>query len=347
MPINPSFLPRLQKIKYVRTILTESKYVTELFRKIPRCDVVHIFSASYFSFLLAPTPAVLIAKLFGKPTILNYRSGEAEDHLTRWRRTVSPIIRLFDFIVVPSGYLVEVFSRFGFEASAIFNSLDVNRFRYRSRKPLRPVFLSNRNFEELYNVSCTLRAFGIIQKSFPNAELLIAGEGSERQKLESLAAELKLENVTFLERVSPDDMPGVYDRADIYLNSPNIDNMPNSVIEAFSCGLPVVTTNAGGITFIVENGRTGMLVEVNDHEGLAEAAIEVLEDPNLAERLTLNARAECEKYAWDNVKPKWTGLYKKLANRPGESEECSKNYQSLRKRAFGKLPIEADRSRVR
>jgi glycosyltransferase involved in cell wall biosynthesis len=328
LPINPSFLPRLQKIKYVRTALTESKYVAELFRKIPRCDVVHIFSASYFSFLLAPTPAVLIAKLFGKPTILNYRSGEAEDHLTRWRRTVSPIVRLFDFVVTPSGYLVEVFSRFGFEASTIFNSLDVKRFRYRPRKPLRPVFLSNRNFEELYNVSCTLRAFAIIQKRFPDSELLIAGEGNERQKLESLAAELKLENVTFLERVSPDDMPGVYDRADIYLNSPNIDNMPNSVIEAFSCGLPVVTTNAGGIPFIVENGRTGMLVEVNDHEGLAEAAVKVLEDPSLAERLILNARAECEKYTWDNVKPKWTGLYKELANRPASLTNARKTIKA-------------------
>lgn len=324
LPINPKFLPGLQKIKYVRTLLTQIKYIASLFLKVPRCDVVHVFSASYFSFLLAPTPAVLIAKLFGKPAILNYRSGEALDHLTRWRRTVTPIIRLFDRIVVPSGYLVEVFSRFGFEASTIFNSIDTNRFRYRTRKPLRPVFLSNRNFEELYNVGCTLRAFSLIQARFPEAHLIVAGEGPERAKLETLATELKLANIDFAGRISPADMPSLYDKADVYLNSPNIDNMPNSVIEAFSCGLPVVSTNAGGIPFIVESGKTGMLVEINDHNALAKAAIEILENEKLADEIIGNTRDECEKYDWRNVRPGWAGLYTELANRPTNARKTFK-----------------------
>src|SRR5215204_1958399 len=90
--INPSFFPTLQKIKYVRTGLTSIKYVADLLLKMPQYDIIHIFSASYFSFLLAPTPAVLISKLFRKRTILNYHSGEARDHLFRWRRTAIPTI---------------------------------------------------------------------------------------------------------------------------------------------------------------------------------------------------------------------------------------------------------------
>src|SRR5262245_58736790 len=95
LPHNPRLpgpLRLLQLIKYVRTIVTSLIYCLALALRIPKHDVIHIFSASYFSFLLAPTPAILIAKLFGKKAILNYHSGEAEDHLRCWPRTAIPII---------------------------------------------------------------------------------------------------------------------------------------------------------------------------------------------------------------------------------------------------------------
>ncbi|HEY7545642.1 MAG TPA: hypothetical protein VID27_12200, partial [Blastocatellia bacterium] len=159
LPINPR-LPgpfrKLQSIKYVRTILTSVLYWALLFARVRRYDIIHVFSASYFSFLLAPTPAILVAKLFGKKIVLNYRSGEAADHLLRWRRTAIPTIRLVDEIAVPSGYLVDVFAQFGLAARPIFNFVDTDRFRFKERHPLRPIFLSNRNFEPLYNVSCVL-----------------------------------------------------------------------------------------------------------------------------------------------------------------------------------------------
>src|SRR5690606_5418823 len=150
LPVNPRLpgpLRMLQRIKYVRTLVTETVYLATLLLRLPRIDVAHIFSASYFSFLLAPAPALLIARLFGKKTLLNYRSGEAEDHLSRWRRTALPVLRRADRIVVPSGYLVDVFARFGLEAEAIPNFVDFDLFRFRERDPLRPVFLANRNLE--------------------------------------------------------------------------------------------------------------------------------------------------------------------------------------------------------
>ena len=314
-PINPQFFPSLQKIKYLRTIITELKYIFDLFAKIPRYDVIHIFSASYFSFVLAPTPAVLIAKLFGKKTILNYRSGEAEDHLQKWRHSVLPIIRLFDKIVMPSGYLVDVFAKFDLKAESVFNFVNTQNYRFRQRNSLRPVFLSNRNFEPLYNVACTLRAFALIQERIPEAKLIIAGDGSEKDKIHRLAKELNLKNVEFLGRVSPDEMPELYDQADIYLNSPNIDNMPNSVIEAFAAGTAVVSTNAGGIPYIVENGETGLLTEVNDHADLARQALRLLENDDLAKKIIAKAHENCVKYSWEKVRGQWLTLYSELAKK--------------------------------
>jgi hypothetical protein len=105
LPINPrlpGILRKLQSIKYVRTVTTSVLYILNLLREVRKYDVIHIFSASYLSFLIAPTPAILVSKLYGKKILLNYHSGEAEDHLQRWPRTTKPIIKLVDRVVVPS-----------------------------------------------------------------------------------------------------------------------------------------------------------------------------------------------------------------------------------------------------
>jgi len=94
LPINPRLtepMHLLQRVKYVRTIVTSFAYGLSLLCRVPRMDIVHAFSASYWSFLLAPVPAMLVGRLFRKEVILNYRSGEADDHLTRWRTAVSPM----------------------------------------------------------------------------------------------------------------------------------------------------------------------------------------------------------------------------------------------------------------
>ena len=131
LAVNPSLpgpLATLQRIKFVRTVVTSIAYLFSLLRTVPRYDVIHAFSASYWSFVLAPLPAMLVARLFGKRVVLNYHSGEAEDHLTRWRRTAIPAMRMAHRIVVPSAYLVDVFARFGLPAMAIHNFVDVERF---------------------------------------------------------------------------------------------------------------------------------------------------------------------------------------------------------------------------
>jgi glycosyltransferase involved in cell wall biosynthesis len=293
--------------------------VASLLGRLAGYDVVHVFSASYWSFLLAPFPAMVVGRLYGKQVLLNYRSGEADDHLTRWRRTAVPGMRLAHAIVVPSAYLVDVFSRHGLRATSIFNFVEVDRIPYRPRPRPRPVFLSNRNFEPLYNVACVLRAFARVQGEVPEASLIVAGDGSQRVMLERLAAELGVSNVTFVGRRQPNEMQALYGQADVYLNAPDIDNMPNSILEAFAAGLPVVTSDAGGIPYIVDHDRNGLVVPRGNDAALAAAALRVLREPGLADRLSATARQDClSHYVWSSVGTDWAQLYRSLAAASGK-----------------------------
>ena len=333
-PALPGPLRWLQSIKYLRTIITSLMYWSLLLLNVPRYDLIHVFSASYFSFLLAPAPAMFFAKLFRKKCVLNYHSGEAEDHFRCWPRTAIPLVRLADNVIVPSEYLVKVFAKFGVEAGAISNMIDIDHFTYRERTSLKPRFLSNRNLYPLYNVACILKAFAIIQKEHPDASLVLAGDGKERSNLARLAQELGLRNVTFTGLVPPDEMPKLYDAADIFLNSSNIDNMPGSILESFASGLPVVTTNAGGIPYIVSHEKTGLLVSRDDHEALAEAALRLLRDPAFATAMTTRAYSEVGQYTWPAVRDDWVNLYEKLDQGLQPSHRKTSHDEPLETRAF-------------
>lgn len=308
-----SFLRVFQRIKYLRTIFTQLKYLWILLSELRRFDVIHVFSASYTSYLISTLPPLFVGKLYGKKVILNYHSGEAADHFERWGWLVQPTIKRFDSVVVPSDYLVKVFSDFGFEAVAIPNFVDAEIYEFKPKKTAAPVFLSNRNLEPLYNVGAILRAFRLIREKYPQAELLIAGSGSELEKLERIADELNLENVKFLGAVSQREMPALYHQASVYLNSSNIDNMPLSIIEAFACGTPVVTTNAGGIPFMVGHEETGLLVERENFTALAREAVRLVEDQNLRHKIIKQAYDESQKkYSWQAVREKWLNVYLKF-----------------------------------
>lgn len=312
VPNNPE--TPFQNIKFARTIFASVKFLFLLFKKIPPADIVHIFSSGTTSYIISTLPPLFTAKLFRKKTILHYHTGEAEAHLKNWKRTAKPTMKMFDEIVVPSQFLVDVFAEFGLRAKPIFNFVEGEKFVFRARNPLRPIFLSNRNFEAHYKVGDVLRAFRLIQNALPEARLLIAGRGSEEARLKELAKNLELKNTEFLGRIENAEMPKIYDKADVYLNSSIVDNMPLSFIEAFSCGLPVVSYASGGIPHICESGKTALLVEKNDYESLAREAIRLVENNELAQKIIAEARRNCVKYTWENVRGRWLDIYQNLAS---------------------------------
>jgi glycosyltransferase involved in cell wall biosynthesis len=317
-PPLPRALSWAEGIPGLRTILREPIYFWHLRRGLKNVDVAHIFSASYWSFLLAPAPASLFAKIkprgsrtWGSKTLINYHSGEARDHLQRFRSAKFVLSRV-DKIVVPSGYLVDVFREFGLPASAVSNIVDLSQFRYRERTPLRPHLVCTRGFSKYYSVDVVVRAFAKVRKEYPEAQLDLVGGGSLEGDIRKLVADLNLTGVNFTGVASRQEIGRYYDQADIFINASWLDNMPLSVIEAFAAGTPVVTTSPECMPYLVQHERTGLLSPVGDEKALATNVIRLLRDPALAARLAQNAHHESRNYTWEAVREQWLNTYREL-----------------------------------
>jgi L-malate glycosyltransferase len=307
-PPLPILLAWARNVPGLRTILRQPIYFWHLWRGLGRVDIAHIFSASYWSFLLAPTPAWLVAKLRGKKSIINYRSGEARDHLRRSRIAVR-ILQLVDLLVVPSGYLVDVFREFGLNAKIVPNIVDMSQFSFRDRKHLRPHLVCTRGFHRYYSVDVVVRAFVEVQRSFPEARLDLVGSGPLEGQIQALVKELGVTGINFAGAATREQIARFYDEADIFINASCLDNMPVSILEAFASGTPVVSTDPEGMRYLVDHERTGLLSEVGDPMALARNVIRLLQDPDLASRLAHNAHDESRRYSWDAVREQWLKLY--------------------------------------
>jgi L-malate glycosyltransferase len=310
-PKLPFGLRWAESVPVLRTILRAPLYLCSLAKNLKDADIAHIFSASYTSFLLAPLPAWLVAKILGTKTLINYRSGEARDHLRR-----SPIARHVlsktDGLVVPSGYLVEVLAEFGLAAQIVPNIVDLSQFRYRRRKPLQPHLICTRGFHPYYGIDVVVRAFAEIQKVYSDAQLDLVGGGGLESNIRDLVTQLHLPNVRFLGVVSRREIGRYYDRADIFVNASNLDNMPVSVLEAFASGTPVVTTEPEGMKYLVVHERTGLLSPPGNPSALAQNIFKLLHEPELATRLAENAFEESGQYHWAAVRDRWLRAYSNL-----------------------------------
>jgi glycosyltransferase involved in cell wall biosynthesis len=314
--VDPPLLPGFrwaQDIRGLRTLLREPIYFFDLWRGIKEADVVHIYSASYWSFLLAPTPAWLFAKLRGKKALINYHSGEARDHLQRFQSGTQVLSRV-DKIVVPSTYLVDVLQEFGLSAVAVPNVVDLGQFQYRRRNPLRPMLVCTRGFSRYYSVDLVVRAFAEVKKVYPEATLDLVGNGPLEADVRGEVESLRLTGVNFTGVASRQEIGKYYDQADIFINASWLDNMPVSVIEAFASGTPVVTTSPECMPYLVTHEQTGLLSPVGDEKALAANVIRVLRDTALAGRLSENAYSESKKYRWEVVREQWLNVYRCLVS---------------------------------
>lgn len=286
-------------------------YLGALWRMSGRSDVVHVMANSGWSWHLFAAPAIWIASLRRRPVVVNYRGGDAANFLASSKSLVATSLARVSRLVVPSGFLQEVFSSHGWRPSVVPNIVDVERFRPAAARPGGDHLVISRNLEPIYDNETALHVLACVRAERPNARLTIAGTGPEAARLQALAAQLGLANhVRFAGRLDRDEVAALLRDADVVLNTSLVDNMPNSVLEALASGVPVVSTDVGGVRHVVQDGTTALLVPPRSPEIMARAVLRVLDNPALAAGLSTAGLAEVQRYTWSEVARQWADVYR-------------------------------------
>ena len=169
------------------------------------------------------------------------------------------------------------------------------------------------NFRKVKRVEDVLRTFDIVRKKIP-ARLILIGDGPERSNIEKLCRELDTcSQITSLGKVSE---PGSFlSIADLFVLPSETESFGLAALEAMAAGVPVISTNTGGLPEINKQGFSGMLSNVGDVEDMAKNAIYILEDEARLGKFKHNAQLQAQKFDIVKILPIYEDLYRRLAQK--------------------------------
>lgn len=247
--------------------------------------------------------------VFSVPYIFILHGGNLKNRFEKSSSRVLSIFRDAKVCVVPSLFLKDQLQNFSFNLKQIPNSINLPFYKFSQRRVLRPKFLWVRAFAKVYNPEMAILVLEKILKNYPHAELCMVGpekDGSLRE-VQELVRKKNL-NVTFKGKLDKKEWTELSENYDIFLNTTSVDNTPVSLLEAMALGIPIVSTNVGGIPYLIVDHLNGLLVEAGDVEAMAEAIENLLRNPELSEKLSINGRSFVEKHDWKQVKQFWLEL---------------------------------------
>lgn len=276
--------------------------------------VVDVFGGPAFVWAEA---ACHLLRLLAKPYILSLRGGNLPDFAARRTRRVSGLFSRSAAVVAQSQYLAGIVPGHEDMVRLIPNPVDLRLCTYRMRRLPEPKLVWLRSFHQIYNPSLAVKVVGLLKPEYPDVILTMIGPDKGDGSLEAardLTARLGLEdNVHFQPGVPKEDVPSWLDRADIFLNTTNVDNTPVSVQEAMACGLCVISTRVGGVPYLAADQVDALLVPPDDPQAMAKAVRRVLVDPQAAAALSQAARSKIERMNWPLVTDEWEKLISSVA----------------------------------
>jgi glycosyltransferase involved in cell wall biosynthesis len=197
------------------------------------------------------------------------------------------------------------------------NSLDVSNYQFRLRSNASPRLVWLRAFHSVYNPVMAAEVVRLLAPDYPDVTLAMIGPDKHDGSLEHTrraTAEFGISGrISIPGGISKNEVPERLSAADIFLNTTNVDNAPVSVLEAMASGLCVVSTDAGGIPYLLRNGCNALLVRTGDAAAMAAAVRRVLAEDGLAASLSRNARRSAEQVDWSVVLPQWDELLRDVA----------------------------------
>lgn len=258
-----------------------------------------------------------LLNLLHKPFILTLHSGKLPEFAAQWPGRVRRLLRPANVVTTPSHYLLDKMSAYRTDLQLLPNAIDINKYSFRLRSEPQPNLIWLRAFHHIYNPQLAPRVLALLASKFSDLQMTMIGPDKGDGSLpdtQQIAMELKVSNrLVITGGITKTEVPRLMSASDIFLNTTNEDNTPISVMEAMACGLCVVSTNVGGIPYLLNHEQDALLVPPNDPAATAAAVARILTEPNLAERLSRNARQKAEQLDWSVILPKWETTLRKTA----------------------------------
>ncbi len=213
--------------------------------------------------------------------------------------------------VVVSGYLQKSVEENNWMATLIPNSISISNYPYLHRSTARPRLLWVRSFHKIYNPLLAVKIAYELNKTYNAVFLTMVGPDKDGSldECKKLAAELNISNkVSFTGRLPQGEWVQISSAQDIFINTTNFDNLPVSVIEAMALGMPVVSTNVGGLKYLVDSGNNGILVNPASENEFVLAIKSLINDSILTSELSSRARKTAAGFDVENVMELWNRL---------------------------------------
>lgn len=274
------------------------------YRKETDIVLIDTYSTSNFYYAICVARLSRLLKLKYIPIL---RGGNLPSRLQSHPRLSNAIFHHAYKNVSPSLYIKSEFEKRGYSnIVCIPNTIDMPSYPYKQRSYDTINLLWVRSFSKIYNPQLAIKLFKALQEEGFKATLCMVGPEGDRslQEAKDLAKALGVE-VTFTGKLSKKSWIQRSENYNIFINTTNFDNMPVSVMEAMALGLPIVSTNVGGMPFLINNGNDGILVNPNDVDGFLKSIKWLVLHPKEANNMAQRARTKAEQFDWKIIKKKW------------------------------------------
>ncbi|MCH2195586.1 glycosyltransferase family 4 protein [Kordia sp.] len=290
-------------------ILRLADMLWAVFKYRKKLDYVLIDTYSTTNFLYAYYVSKLCISLKIK-YIPILHGGNLEERLKSSKAKSELIFKNAYANISPSLFLKTVFEKYGYSNLIhIPNNVELKVYPFKERKAVKAKLLWVRSFAEIYNPQLAIRVLHGLQLNGVDASLCMVGPRKDDsfEKTQQLAKELDVE-VTFTGRLSKEDWISLSEDYDIFINTTKFDNTPVSLIEAMALGIPIVSTNVGGIPYLINDQKDGILVNPNNPIEMIFHIKKLVTTPEIAQQLSQNARKKAESFDWEIVKEQWKSL---------------------------------------
>lgn len=281
-------------------------------RREAQLVLIDTYSTNAFYFAWA---SARLCKFFKLPYIPILHGGDLPQRMEHFPSMTRQLFQHSFTNVAVSAYLQEHLVRKGYKNKLIPNNIDLKAYPFKLREDIKGNLLWVRAFHKTYNPQMAIHVLAGVCEQYPEATLTMVGpeKDGSMEACKSLAEELGLrDKVNFTGRLSKAEWIKQSSDYSIFINTTDFDNLPVSVIEAMALGFPVVSTNVGGIPYLVENGKNGLLVEKRDTKAMVQAITALMAEKNRAADISRAARQKAETFDWQIIKQKWIELFNNI-----------------------------------